>query len=85
VAPANHPRITTTPTDIIKPEFAEAHGRLGRALLDSGTIPKALQPVEPAVALQPGDPAFHFALATAYQRSGRKADADREFGLQKSY
>jgi tetratricopeptide (TPR) repeat protein len=68
----------------IYPEFAEAHGRLGRALLDSGTIPEALKPLERAVALKPDDPVFHFALATAYQRSGRKADADREFGLQKS-
>jgi tetratricopeptide (TPR) repeat protein len=68
----------------IYPEFAEAHGRLGRALLDSGTVSEALPPLERAVALKPDDPAFHFSLATAYQRSGRKADADREFALQKS-
>ena len=34
--------------------------------------------------LAPGDPAIHLALGTAYQRSGRKADAAREFALQKT-
>jgi len=32
--------------------------------------------------MQPGNPAGHYSLATAYARSGRREDADREFALQ---
>jgi len=68
----------------IYPAFADALAKLGRALLDSGSTAEAIAPLEKCVALSPENPAFHLALATAYQRSGRKADAAREFALQKS-
>ena len=35
--------------------------------------------MEAAAKLQPDNPVVHFQLATAYRRSGRKTDADREF------
>ncbi len=45
-------------------------------------MPEAVAPLEKAVKLQPGNPAGHYSLATAYARTGRKEDADREFALQ---
>ncbi|MBV9158750.1 MAG: tetratricopeptide repeat protein [Acidobacteriaceae bacterium] len=66
------------------PAFAEAYAGLGRCLLDSDRTADALSPLESAVKLAPDNPTAHFALATAYQRLGRKDDAAREFALQKS-
>jgi len=66
------------------PDFAEAYGGLGRSLLDSGKAADAVSPLETAVKLAPENPTLHLALATAYQRLGRKEDAAREFALQKS-
>jgi tetratricopeptide (TPR) repeat protein len=68
----------------IYPGFAEAFAGLGRALLDSGKTAEAIEPLERAATLAPADPAIHQSLATAYQRSGRKTDAAREFALQKT-
>lgn len=53
-------------------------------MLDSGRTADAVAPLEQAVILKPDDPAFHLSLATVYLRSGRKADAEREYALQKS-
>jgi tetratricopeptide (TPR) repeat protein len=64
--------------------FAEAYAGLGRSLLDCDRTADALAPLETAAKLAPDNPSTHFALATAYQRLGRKQDAAREFGLQKS-
>ena len=66
------------------PRFAEAYFGLGRALLDSDATERAIPALEKAVELAPDNPTAHLALATAYQRLGRKADAAREFTLQKS-
>ncbi len=66
------------------PDFAEAFGGLGRSLLDSGKAAEAVSPLETSVKLAPENPTMHLALATAYQRLGRKEDAAREFALQKS-
>jgi tetratricopeptide (TPR) repeat protein len=66
------------------PGFAEAYAGLGRSLLDSAKTADAVTPLETAAKLAPENPAVHFALATAYQRLGRKQDAAREFALQKS-
>jgi len=66
------------------PDFAEAYGGLGRSLLDSGKAADAVSPLETSVKLAPENPTIHLALATAYQRLGRKEDAAREFVLQKS-
>ena len=43
---------------------------------------EAVAPLEKAVKLQPGNPAGHYSLATAYARTGRKEDAEQEFALQ---
>jgi Flp pilus assembly protein TadD len=44
---------------------------------------EAVAPLEKAVRLQPDNPAAHYSLATAYARTGRREDAEREFDLQK--
>ena len=38
-------------------------------------------PLETAEKLQPDNPVPHFHLATAYRRTGRRQDSDREFAL----
>ena len=64
--------------------LGEAYLDLGRSLLDSDRESEAVAPLETAVKLQPADPNTYFFLATAYQRTGRAADAAREFALHKS-
>ena len=65
------------------PGFAEASLGLGRSLLDSNRAEDAVAPLEAAVKGEPDNPTAHLALATAYQRMGRKDDATRQFALQK--
>ena len=62
--------------------FADAFLSLGRALLASDRAAEAIAPLETVVKLEPDNPMTHFALATAYTRTGRKQDAEREFALQ---
>jgi len=61
--------------------FADAFIGLGRSLIAGGRAAEAVPPLEIAEKLQPDNPVPHFHLATAYRRSGRKQDADREFNL----
>jgi len=63
--------------------FVEAFLALGMSLNSSGKFADAIAPLERYVKMQPGDPAGHYQLATAYARTGRKPDADREMGLQR--
>ncbi len=60
----------------------EAYLALGMSLTSAGKFPEAISPLEKYVRLQPGDPAGHYQLATAYARTGRKQDAEREMKLQ---
>ncbi len=64
------------------PNFADAYLGLGVSLLTEKKYDEAVAPLEIAVKLQPGNPAGHYSLATAYARTGRKKDAQREFALQ---
>jgi len=64
--------------------LAEPYFGLGRCLLDAGRAADAVGPLETAEKLTPENPTIHFTLAHAYQQVGRKADAAREFALQKS-
>jgi Flp pilus assembly protein TadD len=56
---------------------------LGMSLNASGKFADAVAPLQTYVKMQPGDPAGHYQLATAFARTGRKADADREMALQR--
>jgi Tfp pilus assembly protein PilF len=66
----------------LETSFADAYLGLGMSLLAGKQYADAVAPLEKAVKLQPGNPAAHYSLATAYARTGRKEDADREFALQ---
>lgn len=65
------------------PNFADAYLGLGVSLLTEKKYTEAVPPLEMAVKLQPGNPAGHYSLATAYARTGRKEDGERELALQK--
>jgi tetratricopeptide (TPR) repeat protein len=62
--------------------FSDAYLGLGMTLLAQKNYPEAVAPLEKAVKLQPANPAAHYSLATAYARTGRREEADREFALQ---
>ena len=66
----------------LDPNFADAFLGLGMTLLAEKKYPDAIAPLEKAVKLQPANPAGHYSLATAYARTGRREEADREFALQ---
>jgi tetratricopeptide (TPR) repeat protein len=62
----------------LAPRMFPARNVLGRVLLELGQIERAIHELEEGVRLAPVSPDMHFALARAYTRAGRKADADRE-------
>jgi tetratricopeptide (TPR) repeat protein len=66
----------------LDPNFSDANLGLGMALLAEKKYTEAVPPLEKAVKLQPANPAAHYNLATAYSRTGRKQEAEREFTLQ---
>ena len=63
--------------------FDEAYLALGMSLNSAGKFTDAVAPLESYVKRQPGDPAGHYQLATAYARTGRKQEADKEIALQR--
>ena len=62
--------------------FVEAYLALGMSLNSAEKFSEAVSPLEAYVKVQPGDPAGHYQLATAYARTGRKPEADRQIALQ---
>ena len=62
--------------------FVEAYLALGISMNAAGKFAGAVTPLENYVKMQPDDPAGHYQLATAYARTGRKQDAQREMALQ---
>jgi tetratricopeptide (TPR) repeat protein len=65
----------------LDPNFADAYLGLGTSLMTEKNYAAAVLPLEMAVKLQPQSPVGHYSLATAYARTGRKEDAQREFAL----
>jgi len=63
--------------------FQEAYLALGMSLNSAGKFSEAVTPLQTYVKMQPADPAGHYQLATAYARTGRKQDAEREMALQR--
>ena len=63
--------------------FQEAYLALGMSLNSAGKFSDAIAPLRSYVKMQPGDPAGHYQLATAYARTGQKPEADREMALQR--
>jgi tetratricopeptide (TPR) repeat protein len=63
----------------LQPRSADACALLGKVLLKQGKAAEAAAPLETAVAQNPKDANLRFQLARAYQQSGRRQDAAREF------
>jgi tetratricopeptide (TPR) repeat protein len=63
--------------------FQEAYLALGMSLNSAGKFSDAIAPLRSYVKMQPGDPAGHYQLATAYARTGQKPEAEREMALQR--
>jgi tetratricopeptide (TPR) repeat protein len=61
----------------LDPKLFVARNALGRILLEVGQVERAVAELEAGVKLEPASPEMHFALARAYDRAGRKADAAR--------
>lgn len=61
--------------------FADAFFALGRVLISAERFQEAIPPLEHFVQLVPAEPVGHFQLATAYSRTGHKAEATKEFAL----
>jgi len=66
----------------LDPNFGDAYLGLGVSLSSEKKYAEAVAPLEMAVKLQPANPAAHYSLGTAYSRTGRKADAEKQFTLQ---
>ena len=62
------------------PNFFTSRKVLGRVLLETGQVERAVQELEVGIQLKPEDPEMHFALSRAYARAGRKAEAQRARG-----
>ncbi len=61
----------------LEPRQFAARNALGRTLLELGQTDRAIQELEAGAKLAPDSPQMLFHLARAYQRAGRKEDADR--------
>jgi len=67
----------------LDPRFGDAFLGLGEALVASRMFSEAIAPLQTAVKLEPANPAAHYNLATAYSRTGKKAEADKEFAIHR--
>jgi len=63
--------------------FGEAFMEWGFALVSANRYGEAVEPLQTAVKLQPGNPSAHYNLAMALSRTGRTAEAEREFAIQR--
>lgn len=65
----------------LDPHFAEAFLGLGVTFMALKQYPEAVVPLQTAVKLQPMNPDAHYNLATAYTRSGKKEEGEKEFAI----
>lgn len=61
-----------------EPNHPQAQYQMGKTLLDEGQLSQAVEHLEIAAKLDPGSDYIHYQLLTAYRRSGRTADVERE-------
>ena len=61
----------------LNPRLSLGHYILGRLYLDTGENPRAIEELEIAQRMSPDEAKIYFALARAYSKAGRKADADQ--------
>jgi tetratricopeptide (TPR) repeat protein len=60
------------------PGNSVGHRAMGQVLLETGDVDGAIAQFEAGAKIAPDSPAMRFALARAYRRAGRTADAERE-------
>jgi len=63
--------------------FGDAFMGLGGSLVSAKRFSEAIVPLESAARLEPQNPAAHYLLAIAYNRSGNKEQGDKEFAIQR--
>jgi len=63
--------------------FGDAFWGWGVALVSKKRYEEAVAPLQAAVKLQPGNPSAHYNLGMALSRTGRTAEAEKEFAIQK--
>lgn len=63
----------------IAPGLFAGHHALGRALVETGAVPRGVRELEEAVRLAPQSPEMRAALARAYVKAGRREDAEKEY------
>jgi tetratricopeptide (TPR) repeat protein len=68
----------------LDPNFAEAYLGWGFSLVTVKRYPEAIAPLRVAERLTPGNPAVHYALATALTRTGQREEAEKEFAIHRS-
>jgi tetratricopeptide (TPR) repeat protein len=62
-----------------QPHYFAAHAMLGKVLVEGGLdLPQGIKELESAVSMAPANPQSRLALASAYLKAGRKADAAQE-------
>jgi tetratricopeptide (TPR) repeat protein len=61
----------------LEPNLFAGHNALGRILLELGPVERAIKELEISVRQAPDSPETHFALARAYTKAGRKAEAEK--------
>jgi tetratricopeptide (TPR) repeat protein len=65
----------------IRYDYADARYQLGKALIEKGQVPEAIEQLEIAANVDPKKDYIHYQLSIAYRRAKRAADADRELKL----
>lgn len=68
----------------LNPDFTGPYILMGKVELKKGDPELAAGFLERALKMDPNNSFTHYILGEAYQKLGRKADADREFGLTQS-
>jgi len=63
--------------------FGDAFMEWGFALVSANRYEEAVAPLQTAAKLQPGNPSAHYNLGMALSRTGRSAEAEREFAIQR--
>lgn len=69
----------------LAPDHIEARGWLGTLDLEAGNFKSAATQFERVVAKYPTEYAPRFKLSQAYQRLGKKSEAEKDLGLAKKY
>ena len=58
------------------PQNLAARNALGRVLVEKGELDRGIAELEAGVKIAPDSPEMHFALARAYAKAGRTAEAE---------